>query len=369
VEFIVDGSGPLRTDGFWFMEMNTRLQVEHPVTEAVTGLDLVALQIAVAEGKPLPVAQEDLSLSGHAIEARLYAEDAPAGFLPATGPLAQLRFGDGLRIDTGVRQGDAVSPHYDPMIAKLIAHGPDRASALRALARGLEHSAVAGCVTNRAFLARLLRDADVVSGDVDTGLIARRGAALAQDAPVEALDHALAAVAWLGGRAGFRHFGPARAALALAGDPVETLAITARDGAWEVTGPLGAVTLEDVQVGAERITARHAGVRVCAGLAMSGAALTLHRPGASHVFTRHDPAAEALGAGADMVLAPMPGRIVSVLAEAGAEVAQGDGLMVLEAMKMEHRLVAPRAGRVAGLLAAEGDQVAQGALLVQFETD
>ena len=191
VEFIVDGAAFPDPQAFWFMEMNTRLQVEHPVTEAVTGLDLVALQLAVARGEALPFVQEDLTLTGHAFEARLYAEDPAAGFLPATGRLERLRFGAGARIDTGVTEGDVITPYYDPMISKVITHGADRASALRALARALETTRISGVETNRDVLIRLARDEDFAAGRVDTGLIARRGAALVDPVPPEALDFAL----------------------------------------------------------------------------------------------------------------------------------------------------------------------------------
>ncbi|MEM8698318.1 MAG: biotin carboxylase N-terminal domain-containing protein, partial [Pseudomonadota bacterium] len=173
VEFIVDGSGPLRADGFWFMEMNTRLQVEHPVTEAITGLDLVEWQLRVAAGEPLGFAQEDLAISGHAIEARLYAEDPARGFLPATGRLDHLGFPEDARVDTGVRSGDEITPHYDPMIAKLITHGPSRDVALSRLTAALEATEVAGSTTNLSFLAALTRHEGFASGAVDTWLIAR----------------------------------------------------------------------------------------------------------------------------------------------------------------------------------------------------
>ena len=157
VEFIVDGAEGLRPDGFWFMEMNTRLQVEHPVTEAITGVDLVEWQLRVAAGEGLPMTQADLAITGHAFEARLYAEDVPKGFLPATGRLSHLAFPEGVRADSGVRAGDEISPFYDPMIAKVITHGPSRAVALRRLARALEGTEVAGTVTNLAFLGALAR--------------------------------------------------------------------------------------------------------------------------------------------------------------------------------------------------------------------
>ena len=176
VEFIADASQGLREDRFWFMEMNTRLQVEHPVTEMVTGTDLVEWQLRVAAGEPLPAGQAALSITGHAVEARVYAEDPERGFLPATGAIAHLAFppasGD-LRIDHGVREGDAVTAHYDPMLAKVIAHGPDRTAALDRLAGALRAVEIAGITTNVAFLSRLVADPEFRAGDVDTGLIGR----------------------------------------------------------------------------------------------------------------------------------------------------------------------------------------------------
>ena len=173
VEFIVDGSDGLRPDGFWFMEMNTRLQVEHPVTEAITGVDLVEWQLRVASGEPLPKQQSELRIEGHAFEARLYAEDVPKGFLPATGTLTHLAFPAGMRADSGVRAGDTISPWYDSMIAKVITHGPTRAAALSQLARALEDTRVAGTTTNLSFLGALARHKGFAAGEVDTGLIAR----------------------------------------------------------------------------------------------------------------------------------------------------------------------------------------------------
>ena len=201
VEFIADASDGLSVDKFYFMEMNTRLQVEHPVTEMVTGFDLVDWQLRVAEGEMLSsvlledprssrrkaIAQEGIRLEGHAVEVRLYAEDAAAGFLPATGRLTHLRFPDGVRIDTGVEAGDAITPHYDPMIAKLIAHGSDRKTAFRRLRHALAKVEIAGCVTNNGFLARLMDDPDVQAGNVDTGLIARKHDDLVKRTEDEAL--------------------------------------------------------------------------------------------------------------------------------------------------------------------------------------
>ncbi len=223
VEFIVDASDGLRPDRFWFMEMNTRLQVEHPVTEAVTGIDLVEWQLRVASGESLPASQEDIHLNGHAFEARLYAEDVPAGFLPATGTLAHLKFPEGARAETGVRPGDTISPWYDPMIAKIITHGPTRAIALTKLTAALEATEVAGSVTNLAFLAALSRHEGFAAGDVDTGLIARDLDALTDVAPADMTVKALAALGAAGlaegggSLAGFTLWQPLRRSVPLEG--------------------------------------------------------------------------------------------------------------------------------------------------------
>ncbi len=198
IEFIVDASDGLRADRFWFMEMNTRLQVEHPVTEAITGVDLVEWQLRVASGEPLPAAQDDLTITGHAFEARLYAEDVPAGFLPATGTLHHLAFPATARAETGVRKGDTISPWYDPMIAKVIVHGPTRAVALQQLSAALAGTEVAGTVTNLGFLGALARHKGFAAGDVDTGLIARDLEALVAVPDCPAAVKALAALAAAG---------------------------------------------------------------------------------------------------------------------------------------------------------------------------
>ncbi len=178
VEFIADGSNGLRPDGYWFMEMNTRLQVEHPVTEAITGLDLVEWQFRIAAGESLPLTQDDVPLQGHAVEARIYAEDPARGFLPSTGTLLALQFPDGVRVDTGVAQGSAITPYYDPMIAKMIAHAPTREAALDRLASALERTIAAGPYTNLALLAALCRAAEFRAGNFDTGFIERHMATL-----------------------------------------------------------------------------------------------------------------------------------------------------------------------------------------------
>ncbi len=370
VEFIVDASDGLRPDRFWFMEMNTRLQVEHPVTEAITGVDLVEWQLRVAAGEPLPARQEDLAISGHAFEARLYAEDVAAGFLPATGRLAQLRFPDGVRADSGVRAGDAISPWYDPMIAKIIVHGPTRDAALGRLARALDDTEVAGSVTNLAFLAALARHEGFRAGDVDTGLIARDLAALtAETAP----DPRIAVLAALG-VAGLEAGGGPLAGFALWQPLRRTIAFENGTATVEARGP-GAAR---VGTGGQEIDCDWRGGRWWIGGAPVTARLVRHGDrisvfagalGTGH-FILHDPLARRAGAGGGgLTLAPMPGLVKAVFVNAGQVVAAGDRLAVLEAMKMEHTLAAARAGTVAEVLAAPGDQVEAGAALIRLEDE
>jgi 3-methylcrotonyl-CoA carboxylase alpha subunit len=366
VEFIVDGRN-LTPDGFWFMEMNTRLQVEHPVTEAVTGIDLVEWQLRVAAGEGLPLTQDRIALSGHAVEARLYAEDVSAGFLPATGTLAHLRFGAGVRVETGVRAGDKISPFYDPMIAKLIAHGPTRAIAFARLARALDETEVAGTVTNLGFLARLARHPDVLAGRVDTGLIARDQAALAERPAASAPVLALAALAALGlddaggWDRGFALWAPLRQRLVLEGDTVtvETLG----PGRHRVS--LGDEVL-DLALGPDGWTAD--GARIGTVLRQGDRVHVFS--GGTQSFRIPDPLAVAVAVpGAGLSLSPMPGLVRRVHVAAGDSVVRGAPLAVLEAMKMEHVLTAARDGRVAEVLVSEGAQVEAGAPLIRLEEE
>ncbi len=335
VEFIADASGPLEASRIWFMEMNTRLQVEHPVTEEVTGVDLVEWQLRVASGEPLPLRQDEISLGGWAIEARLYAEDPARGFLPSTGRLELLEFGEaeGGRIETGVAPGDPVSAHYDPMIAKLVAHGEDREEARVRLGEMLRDTAVWPVKSNAAFLARALDHPDFVEARLDTGLIARAGEALsAAAAPSRAVLEAgakalVAAEPLLGFRLGAP---PRRTALfALDGEPVEIA--------------FGAGCEEPVEA---------------ALLAEEGQAWQLTR-------WRRDVAADG-GGGEGTILAPMPGKVIALAVAEGQEVARGETLLTLEAMKMEHKLIAPFDGVVAELCVAQGQQVALEAILARI---
>lgn len=373
VEFIVDGSQGLRADRFWFMEMNTRLQVEHPVTEAVTGLDLVEWQLRVASGEPLPLSQDEIKLTGHAFEARLYAEDVAAGFLPATGRLAHLAFPDECRADTGVLSGDEISPWYDPMIAKIITHGPTRAIALSRLSRALEATQVAGTVTNLAFLTALSRHQGFARGEVDTGLIERDLALLTAGAEDDPTDEAMAAAAVLHAAAlpvdvltGFTLWAPLTRRITL---EAGTALI---DADLILSGPDHAlVRIRDTQWQAVRQggcwhLAGRPGLQV-----IEADGIHVFASGATASFCRHDPLDRdsAAGLDSDMTLAPMPGLVRAVFVSAGQDVERGQPLCVLEAMKMEHTLKAARAGRVAEIFVAEGDQIAAGDPLVRLEAE
>lgn len=371
VEFIVDGAGGLKTDGFFFMEMNTRLQVEHPVTEAITGIDLVDWQLRVAAGEDLPTAHEDLSINGHAFEARLYAEDVPAGFLPATGKLSHLKFPAGVRADSGVRARDTISPFYDPMIAKVIAHGPDRGIALSRLRKGLLGCEVAGTVTNLAFLGALASHTGFGRGEVDTGLIGREIDTLSAPPttmPRHFVSAGMAALSLLEPQvdAGFTLWQPLRQSVGLIWQEEQFDAtvevLNSRHQIWEVSGA--------------RIEAH----RSPKGWILDGHPMppVVMDDQIVTVFDRYgleflvvDPLDRAAGAAGDgnLVEAPMPGLVKSMEAVVGQSVQEGDRLVVLEAMKMEHALLAARDGIVAEIMAQPGDQVEAGAALIQLEPE
>lgn len=371
VEFIVDGSDGLKADGFFFMEMNTRLQVEHPVTEAITGVDLVEWQLRVAAGEDLPKAQEELSINGHSFEARLYAEDVPAGFLPATGTLSHLVFDPACRADSGVRSGDTISPFYDPMIAKVIVHGPTRDVALARLRQALARTQVGGTVTNLAFLGALAGHEGFRRGEVDTGLIARDIDALTTPPVIAPRHTALAGMAAMGlldtgPQAGFSLWAPMMQQVMLEWEGEEHLIKV------EVLGP----DTQRWHIGADVVDARRiAGAWQIGGLPaapvdVAGETVTVF-DGYGLVFRRIDPLERAAGAQGDgnLIEAPMPGLVREVFAAVGQSVAKGDKLAILEAMKMEHSLLALRDGVVAEVLAQAGDQVEAGAALVRLEAE
>jgi len=369
VEFIVDGQGALRPDGFFFMEMNTRLQVEHPVTEAITGVDLVAWQLRVAAGEGLPARQEDLSITGHAFEARLYAEDVPAGFLPATGTLSHLQFTPQTRADAGVRAGDTISPFYDPMIAKVIVHGPNRAVALARLRAALMGCEVGGTVTNLAFLGALAHHNGFGAGDVDTGLIARDIDALTAPPVVEARHWAQAGMAALGlthptPQMGFTLWAPLTRQVTLAlGEEVKVAKVQVAGAHHQIWQIGGTCVQAHYAAGGWQLDGQPA-----VGFAQSGGVITVF----DHygiAFDHVDPLDVAAGAQGDgnLIEAPMPGLVRAVDAQVGQHVTQGQRLAVLEAMKMEHALLAARDGVVAEVLVTQGDQVAAGAALVRLD--
>ncbi|MBC2670130.1 acetyl/propionyl/methylcrotonyl-CoA carboxylase subunit alpha [Novosphingobium piscinae] len=336
IEFIADGSEGLRADRIWFMEMNTRLQVEHPVTEAITGQDLVEWQLRVASGEPLPKTQDELAIQGWAMEARLYAEDPAKGFLPSIGRLEVLRFGmaDGGRIDTGVQEGAEVSPFYDPMIAKVIALGSTRDMARQRLGTMLRETAIWPVKTNAAFLVKALEHPDFVAGTVDTGLIGRDGAALAEPPPPSerALAGAAMKLVQRGLVPGFRLNAPPRrtAPFLLDGDTIE-LPLTGQGSAVPATTTLLSENGQTWELAAWR------------------------RDGAHGVT-----------AGDGAILAPMPGKVIAVAVREGEAVTRGQKLLTLEAMKMEHTLTAPFDGTVAELKVSAGAQVQVEALLVRI---
>lgn len=396
VEFIAEPDGR-----FYFMEMNTRLQVEHPVTEMITGHDLVEWQLRVAAGQPLPARQEDLRIHGHAIEARIYAENPEKGFLPSIGTLAYLglpahvAFANGdIRVDGGVRTGDTITPFYDPMIAKLIVHGADRDQARARMLQALAQTQAVGVQTNVAFLSRLMRDSAFAAADLDTGLIERqRATLLPEPTPADAATLALATAAVLASQ-GQAQSAPHAAAPA---DPWDT-----RDG-WRLGGRYqrqlqwidngetrhvgvarqGADWTLDSGDGArpfawraEQATGPARVLRITLDGRERAGTVVLHADkahvfgdGGARVLDLYDPLAHAQDTQGDHgggLTAPMPGKIISIAVKAGDSVAKGQPLLVMEAMKMEHTISAPADGKVEELFYAVGDQVTEGAELVSI---
>jgi acetyl-CoA/propionyl-CoA carboxylase biotin carboxyl carrier protein len=363
VEFIVPGNDP---SSYYFMEMNTRLQVEHPVTELVTGLDLVEWQLRVAAGERLPYGQEDIALTGHAVEARICAEDPARGFLPSGGTVLALHEpqGDGVRTDSGLSEGTEVGSLYDPMLSKVIAYGPDRATALRKLRAALAETVTLGVQTNAGFLRRLLAHPAVVAGDLDTGLVEREAEELLSgcgDVPEEVYDAAAAV---------------RLSSLAPAGggwtDPFSV------PSGWRLGGEPAPVVFHLRVPGLEPVAHRPRGTNTVTpdrvSVTLDGVRHTFHRAGdwigregdAWHVRD-HDPVAASLTgaahAGLDSLTAPMPGTVTVVKVAVGDEVVAGQSLLVVEAMKMEHVISAPHAGTVSELDVTPGTTVAMDQVL------
>ncbi|MEP3278428.1 MAG: acetyl/propionyl/methylcrotonyl-CoA carboxylase subunit alpha [Stappiaceae bacterium] len=382
IEFIADVTDGLRPDRFYFMEMNTRLQVEHPVTELVTGQDLVEWQLRVASGEALPVSQEDLGLSGWAFEARLYAEDVAKNFLPATGTLNYLDLPeDRARIDSGVRQGDTITPYYDPMIAKIIVHGQSRQAALNKLQTALENSHVAGTTTNIAFLSSLARHPDFESGDVDTGLIDRNVEALVVEDKPNADVIAIAALASAGRLevrkgtdpfdtlSGWRHWTEAKQFVRLEwqGDTRELCIVSKGAQEFSVEIENEAVSISVLSVSTNSVNLSLSGRKTSACVVRSDRELTVFFDGRSCLFNLPDlldNAGDVAEGGENQLIAPMPGLVKLLHVSNGETVIKGAPLLVLEAMKMEHTLLAPRDGAIGEIMVSEGGQVSEGTMLL-----
>ena len=371
VEFIADGSRGLREDAFFFMEMNTRLQVEHPVTEMITGLDLVEWQLRVASGEALPLQQDKIALHGHSVEARVYAEDPESGFLPSTGHIHALVLprGEGIRVDAGVAAGGEVTPFYDPMIAKVIAYGATRTIALDRLSNALAHTIVAGPRTNIAFLKALCDAPAFRSEHFDTGFIDRNLDALgAAPQPADMIAIAAATQALVapgpGGTDpwsvadGFQ-MGAARVLTlpVLADGKRVDMRLSWRDGTLSVAPIARADPLASLDPAPVSI-------------ATADGILVLHRGRQSDVRA-FDPAQDesASESGDNVVRAPMHGKLIALLVAAGTHVDKGHKLAIVEAMKMEHTLVAPRAGIVADIVASVGAQVSLGAKIMAIHEE
>jgi 3-methylcrotonyl-CoA carboxylase alpha subunit len=372
IEFIADGSKGLRDGAYWFMEMNTRLQVEHPVTEAITGLDLVEWQFRVAAGERLPLKQQDVTLQGHAVEARIYAEDPAREFLPSTGTLVALQFPPGVRVDTGVEQGSTITPYYDPMIAKMISHAPNRAAALDRLALALDRTVAAGQHTNLALLAALCRADEFRTGTFDTGFIDRHPALLeggnvraaAAFGAMQILSRETERIEQIMDEApgtptspwdatdGFQLSGPRAISLPLMvdGEPMQAHV------SYGAANPV--VTVDGIAAALDAIAIEAAdGIYV------------LHQ-GRQTVVRRADLGTDGLdhAEGDGQIKAPMHGKVLALLVAEGENVEKGQRLALIEAMKMEHALTAPRAGRISRIAVSAGSQVAEGARLMTVET-
>jgi len=348
IEFIADGSDGLRADRIWFMEMNTRLQVEHPVTEAVTGLDLVEWQLRVASGEPLPLMQDQIGLNGWAMEARLYAEDPVSGFLPSIGPLTHFKLPADVRVDSAVEQGGVVTPYYDPMIAKLIVHAPTREAAAARLASACRAVEVWPVKTNAAFLARCAAHPDFVAARIDTGFIeARLEALVPAGPPSEAVLASAAACAVAAARNDTSPWS------ALTGFRINAAASNRQ---WlHVAGVEQLVETESARANAPLASLRLHGETI------------VFEDGLAFAFSDEAAIADAAhAAGDNQIRSPMPGKIVQTPVAEGGAVTKGQVLVVLEAMKMEHALTAPADGVLAELKVKLGDQVSEGVVLARL---
>ena len=357
VEFIADASQGLSRDRIWFMEMNTRLQVEHPVTEEITGQDLVEWQLRVASGEKLPLRQDELAIKGHAIEARLYAENPETGFLPSTGSLKHLRMSAHARLESAFEDHGEVSPYYDPMIAKIITHRQTRLKAIEALRQACADTEVWPVKTNAGFLVRCLSDARFVAGDIDTALIAAGGEALTRRPPPsqEILETAAGALV------------NASRTDAERGERAHSPWSDGELSAFRLNAP--ANPFLELRYGEALLRAKAGRGKAARTVLESPPCVIVFDLGEAYEFSLDtgERASLEASAGNGAILSPMPGRIVSVAVKRGARVKKGEPLLVLEAMKMEHALVAPFDGVVVECKAAPGAQISEGVLLVKLE--
>ena len=361
IEFIADASEGLRADRIWFMEMNTRLQVEHPVTEEITGVDLVEWQIRIASGERLPLRQDELKIHGAAIEARLYAEDPATGFLPSTGILESFAIVGGgadarsTRIETGVREGDSISSYYDPLIAKIITSGKSRNEAIAELRCSMRNVRCWPVKTNAAFLHKILGDPHFLAGDVDTGLIARKGEAWTAPATpsADALQTAAAHLGAFTSQATMSEASPwTMKGFRLNANSKPARITLAADGA-----------VFAVELSPDPVKQNRSGVPIERGYLVVDAGRTI-------LFTAFHERPEAKGGVANgTIIAPMPGQVTSLLVALGAKVTKGDRLLTLEAMKMEHTLTAPYNGIVSEINAQAGLQVSLEAVLMRIRQE
>ena len=391
VEFIVDGSNGLHPDKFWFMEMNTRLQVEHPVSEAITGFDFVDLQLQIAAGEKLPFCQDDLTINGWSFEARLYAEDVPKGFLPATGTVSHLSFPKGTefqishtRIDSGIRNGDEISPYYDPMIAKIITHGPNRQIALQRLTTALSQCQIIGLTTNVEFLAALSRNKDFSNGDVDTGLIERNLEDLLTKPTPPASIIALATALSLGyiltpqsddpwdNLIGWRQWSPAKQVVTLLLDdqPLECELTVRSKTEFSASYAGSTIEFSTKLISNSKLSVRIGNMSQQYDIALIDDIISIGFDGYNYAFK----IPQAAGVNSDdeeqnenALIASMPGIVVSLSASVGQKISKGDVLIVLEAMKMETSFAAPRDGIIENILVSKGDRVDDGSQLITLQ--
>uniref|UniRef100_Q07PD7 Carbamoyl-phosphate synthase L chain, ATP-binding protein n=1 Tax=Rhodopseudomonas palustris (strain BisA53) TaxID=316055 RepID=Q07PD7_RHOP5 len=377
LEFLLDAQGE-----FYFMEMNTRLQVEHPVTEAITGLDLVELQLRIAAGEKLPLRQDDVKFHGHAIEVRLCSEDANADFMPQSGTLARWKMPSELRVEHALRSGSEIPPYYDSMIAKIIAHGLSRDEARRRLLHGLDDTIAFGVATNRAFLAACIRHPGFAAGEATTGFIAKHRAELLAAAPDDEVPAACVAALllyvsdrhappWRKGRSLAATF-PTRLKIDIDGTLADLDVHRERDGSYWVRAGDKVVSFELDACSDTELRFRARGLSESATFHRDGDRLYVQRLGVTSTvrdLTRAPPARAALSGGDGRLRAAMNGRVVAVLAKAGDRVTAGQPILTLEAMKMEHVHAAPISGILSAIDVTEGEQVTTGRIVAEIEAE